>query len=177
MYERNGYKSAATVAKLLVDIVSKNGNMLLSVPLRADGTPDEKELAIMKEFGAWMKVNSEGIVKTRPWKIFGEGPIANADIKINAQGFNDGQYTKAGADEIRFTQTEKYLYVATLAWPENSTVSVKALASGSPLFTAAIKSVELLGYGKVKFRRTDEALIISLPERLNNIMPVMRIKK
>ena len=177
VYERNGYKSAATVAKLLIDIVSKNGNMLLSVPLRADGTPDEKELAIMREFGAWMKVNSEGIVKTRPWKIFGEGPIANADIKINAQGFNDGEYTKAGAEEIRFTQTEKYLYVAALAWPENGTVSVKALANASPLYTDAIKSVELLGYGKVNFQRTDEALIISLPEKLNNIMPVMRIKK
>lgn len=176
-YERNGYKSAATVAKLLVDIVSKNGNMLLSVPLRADGTPDEKELAIMKEFGAWMKINSESIVKTRPWKIFGEGPIANADIKINAQGFNDGQYTKAGADEIRFTQTEKALYITALAWPENKTITVKALAAESDLYPVAIKSVELLGYGKVKFTRTKEALIVTLPEKQNNIMPVLKIKK
>ena len=177
IYERNGYKSAATVAKLLVDIVSKNGNMLLSVPLRADGTPDEKELAIMKEFGAWMKINSESIVKTRPWKIFGEGPIANADIKINAQGFNDGQYTKAGADEIRFTQTEKALYVTALAWPESKTIKVKSLAEASDLYPAAIKSVELLGYGKVKFERTKEALFVTLPEKQNNIMPVLKIKK
>ena len=176
-YQRNGYKNAHTVAKLLVDIVSKNGNMLLSVPLRADGTPDEKELAIMKEFGAWMKVNSESIVKTRPWKIFGEGPIANADIKINAQGFNDGQYTKAGADEIRFTQTEKYLYVTPLAWPENHTVTVKALATGSDLYPAVIKTIELLGYGKVSFTRTTDVLTITLPEKMNNIMPVLKIKK
>ena len=176
-YQRNGYKNAHTVAKLLVDIVSKNGNMLLSVPLRADGTPDEKELAIMKEFGAWMKVNSESIVKTRPWKIFGEGPIANADIKINAQGFNDGQYTKAGADEIRFTQTEKYLYVTPLAWPENHTVTVKALATGSDLYPAVIKTIELLGYGKVSFTRTADVLTITLPEKMNNIMPVLKIKK
>ena len=176
-YQRNGYKSAHTVAKLLVDIVSKNGNMLLSVPLRADGTPDEKELAIMKEFGAWMKVNSESIVKTRPWKVFGEGPIANADIKINAQGFNDGQYTNAGANEIRFTQTEKALYVTALAWPENHTVSVKSLAEGSNLYPTAIKSVELLGYGKVKYERTKDALVVTLPEKLNNIMPVLKVKK
>ena len=176
-YERNHYKSAHTIAKLLVDIVSKNGNMLLSVPLRADGTPDEKELAIMKEFGAWMKINSESIVKTRPWTIFGEGPIANADIKINAQGFNDGQYTKAGADEIRFNQTEKYLYVTPLAWPENSAVTVKALAEGSQYFPTGIKTVELLGYGKVKFERTKDALVVSLPKKTNNIMPVLRIKK
>ena len=176
VYERNGYKSAHTVAKLLVDIVSKNGNMLLSVPLRADGTPDEKELAIMKEFGAWMKVNSEAIVKTRPWKVFGEGPIANADIKINDQGFNDGQYTKAGSEEIRFTQTEKALYVTALAWPENHTLTIKSLADGSSLYPAAIKSVELLGYGKVKFERTQDALVVTLPEKLNNIMPALKIK-
>ena len=177
VYERNGYKSAATVAKLLVDIVSKNGNMLLSVPLRADGTPDEKEIAIMKEFGAWMKINSESIVKTRPWKIFGEGPIADADIQINAQGFNDGQYTKAGANEIRFTQTEKNLYVSALEWPENKTINVKSLAEGSTLYPEKIKSVELLGYGKVAFTRTSDALVVSLPEKLNNIMPVLKIKK
>ena len=176
-YQRNGYKSAHTVAKLLVDIVSKNGNMLLSVPLRADGTPDEKELAIMKEFGAWMKVNSESIVKTRPWKVFGEGPIANADIKINAQGFNDGQYTNAGANEIRFTQTEKNLYVTALAWPQNHTITVKSLSEGSDLYPAPIKSVELLGYGKVKYERTKEALVVTLPDKLNNIMPVLKIKK
>ena len=176
-YENNRYKSAHTVAKLLVDIVSKNGNMLLNVPLRADGTPDEKELAIMKEFGAWMKINGESIYKTRPWKVFGEGPIANADIKINAQGFNDGQYTKAGAEEIRFNQTEKFLYVTALAWPENHTISVKSLSEGNPLYPEKIKSVELLGYGKVKFERTAEALIVTLPEKLNNIMPVLKIKK
>ena len=176
-YKNGWYKSAATIAKLLVDIVSKNGNMLLSVPLRADGTPDEKEIAIMKEFGAWMKINSESIVKTRPWKIFGEGPIADADIQINAQGFNDGQYTKAGANEIRFTQTEKNLYVSALEWPENKTINVKSLAEGSTLYPEKIKSVELLGYGKVKFTRTSDALVVSLPEKLNNIMPVLKIKK
>ena len=176
-YERNHYKNAHTIAKLLVDIVSKNGNMLLSVPLRADGTPDEKELAIMKEFGAWMKVNSEAIYKTRPWKIFGEGPIANADIKINDQGFNDGQYIKAGSEEIRFTQTEKNLYLAALGWPSDRTLRVKSLAEGSTLFPAHIKQVELLGYGKVQFERTKEALIVHLPEPTNKIMPVLRIKK
>jgi len=177
VYQNNHYKSAATIAKLLVDIVSKNGNMLLSVPLRADGTPDEKEIAIMKEFGAWMNINKESIVKTRPWKIFGEGPIANADIKINAQGFNDGQYTKAGAEEIRFTQSKdgKTIYVTALAWPEDMTIRVKALSEGSPLCPAKIKKVELLGYGKVKYARTPDAMTIHLPKALNAIMPVVKI--
>lgn len=176
-YKADRYKSAASVAKLLVDIVSKNGNMLLSVPLRADGTPDEKEIAILKEFGAWMKVNSESIVKTRPWKIFGEGPIAESDIQLNNQGFNDSKYTKADASEIRFTQTDRHLYITPLSWPADNTVSVKSLSSNSELFPSKIKTVELLGYGKVKFERNDDALVINLPEKTNNIMPVLRIKK
>ena len=117
--------------------------------------------------------------------FFGEGPIANADIKINAQGFNDGQYTKAGADEIRFTQApspsgkagDGALYITPLAWPKNHTVTIKALAAGSDLFTSPIKTIELLGYGKVKFTRTNDALIVTLPEPTNNIMPVLKIKK
>lgn len=106
IYENNGYKSAANVVKLLMDVVSKNGNLLLSVPLRADGTFDEKEEAILNEFGDWMNINKEAIYDTRPWKVFGEGPIASADIKINAQGFNEGSYGQATAQEIRFTQTK-----------------------------------------------------------------------
>lgn len=169
-YEHGRYKSAATVVKLLVDIVSKNGNMLLSVPLRADGTFDEKEEAILKEFGAWMKVNKESIVGTRPWRTFGEGPIADSDIAINAQGFNDGQYTKAGADEIRFTSKGNVIYATALAWPDNMTVNIRSLA------TEKIKSIELLGYGKVKFTQTNDKLTVPLPKKVNTIAPVLKIR-
>jgi len=177
IYRDGSYKSAASVAKLLVDIVSKNGNLLLSVPLRSDGTPDEKEVAILREFGAWMKINSESIVKTRPWKKFGEGPVADADIKVNGHGFNDENYTNAGSDEIRFTQNSEYLYVSALAWPKKKKMEVKSLASGSTLFPGVIDKVELLGYGDLNFIRTEDALTVILPEtRLNDIMPVLRIR-
>ncbi len=76
IYERDRYKSVRTVVHMLIDIVSKNGNMLLSVPQRGDGSIDEKERKILEEIAAWMVVNSEGIYGTRPWKIFGEGPVA-----------------------------------------------------------------------------------------------------
>lgn len=171
-YKNNHYKSAATVVKLLVDIVSKNGNMLLSIPLRADGTFDEKEEAILKEFAAWMKVNKESIIATRPWKKFGEGPIADSTIEINAQGFNDGNYTKAGSDEIRFTQSKdgRTIYATALAWPKNMTMTVKSLAAEN------IKSIELLGYGKVKYTKTADALVVNLPAKVNTIAPVLKIK-
>ena len=74
IYDRKGYKSAASVVRMLADIVSKNGNLMLSVPLRRDGQPDEEEIEIVKEIGAWLKVNGEAIYATRPWKIYGEGP-------------------------------------------------------------------------------------------------------
>lgn len=178
IYNNNGYKSAANVAKLLIDIVSKNGNLLLSVPLRADGTYDEKEEKILNEFGEWMNINKEAIYDTRPWKVFGEGPIAEADIRINAQGFNEGAYSRATAQEIRFTQTEKNLYATVLAWPEDNSIMIKSLASESKLHSKKIKKVELLGYGSVKFERTAQGLKVELPEgRLNDIAPVLKIKK
>ena len=178
IYENNWYKSAADVVKLLVDIVSKNGNLLLSVPLRADGTFDEKEEKILNEFGEWMNINKEAIFYTRPWEVFGEGPIAEADIKINAQGFNEGAYSKATAQEIRFTQTKKALYATVLAWPEDGKVVIKSLSANQKLYSGRIKKVELLGYGNLDFIRTSEGLQINLPEKkLNNIAPVLKIRK
>ena len=178
IYQNNGYKSASSVVKLLVDIVSKNGNLLLSVPLRADGTFDEKEEKILNEFGAWMNVNKEAIYDTHPWKVFGEGPIADSDIKINAQGFNEGSYTNATAAEKRFTQTNKALYVTMLAWPKESKVTIKSLALGNALYPQKIKQVELLGYGKIPFSRTHEGLTVTLPSKHSDkIAPVIKIKK
>lgn len=178
IYENNGYKSAEYVVKLLVDIVSKNGNLLLSVPLRADGTFDEKEKKILDEFGEWMNINKESIYDTRPWVIFGEGPIADSDISINAQGFNEWAYGNATSQEIRFTQTGKYLYATALSWPEENKVVIKSLAENGDLFNRKIKKVELLGYGKVAFSRTDKGLVITLPEDANRLIaPVFKIRK
>ena len=178
IYENNWYKSAADVVKLLVDIVSKNGNLLLSVPLRADGTFDEKEEKTLNEFGDWMNINKEAILDTRPWEIFGEGPIAEADIKINAQGFNEGSYSKATAQEIRFTQTKKDLYATVLAWPTEKQILIKSLSDESKLVPGKISRVELLGYGKVPFTRTDKGLLINMPDKqINKIAPVFKIKK
>ena len=92
---------------MLVDIVSKNGNLLLSIPLRADGTYDEKEAVVLDDLEAWMTVNGESIFGTRPWKVFGEGPVAEKSIALNAQGFNDGQYSNMDYRDIRFNQKGK----------------------------------------------------------------------
>lgn len=178
IYKNDRYKSAAQVIKMLADVVSKNGNLLLSIPLRGDGTFDDKEEKIIAGIGEWMQVNGEAIYSTRSWHKFGEGPIAESDIKINAQGFNEGAYTKATSEEIRFTQTPKHLYAISLAWPEDGMIKVKSLAAGSSLHKSKIKSVELLGYGKVKFTRDGEGLKVTLPDDApRSVAPVLRIRK
>ncbi len=177
IYERGAYKSAATVVKQLVDIVSKNGNLLLSVPLRADGTYDEKEAAILDDLEAWMTVNGESIFGTRPWVKFGEGPVAEKAIALNAQGFNDGQYSNMDARDIRFNQTKKYLYVTAMGWPKEGQLLIKSLAKGNKNLKKRIKSVTLLGYGELEASQTAEGLVVKLPTPVNKIVPVLRINK
>ena len=87
--------------------MSKNGNLLLSIPLRADGTYDEKESQILDDLEAWMTVNGESIFGTRPWVRFGEGPVAEEDIKINAQGFDDSKFAGMDWRDIRFNQNRQ----------------------------------------------------------------------
>ena len=177
IYERGGYKKAADVIKQLVDIVSKNGNLLLSVPLRADGTYDEKEAAVLDGIEAWMNVNKESIFGTRPWVKFGEGPVAEKDINMNGPGFNDGQYTGMTSADIRFNQTKKHLSVTPMGWPEGGKLVVKSLAKGNPHFRKSITKVELLGYGKIKAKQTAEGLEVQLTSPTNDIAPVLKIAK
>lgn len=162
VYDENRYKSADKVIRLLVDIVSKNGNMLLNVPVRGDGTIDEKELKVVEEIGEWMKINSEGIYDTRPWKIYGEGPSVETANPINAQGFNEGKI-KYGADDVRFTVNKNVVYAFLMDKPKGNKVILKSLAAGNKLSAKKIKKVDLLGYGKVAFKQLSNGLEIQLP--------------
>ena len=155
--------------------MSKNGNLLLSIPLRADGTYDEKEAAILDDLEAWMGANGESIFGTRPWVTFGEGPVAEKAIKLNAQGFNDGQYSNMDYRDIRFNQTKKHLYVTAMGWPEDGRLVIKSLAKGNKHFKKDISSVHLLGYGQLKAQQTADGLVVNLPKACNKIAPVLRI--
>ncbi|MCH5223246.1 MAG: alpha-L-fucosidase [Muribaculaceae bacterium] len=174
IYENNWYKSASQVVKLLADVVSKNGNLLLNIPLRGDGTFDEKEYEILLELRNWMNQNGEAIYATRPWIKFGEGPIADADIKINAQGFNEDAYTKASSSEIRFTTKGDDLYAIALGWPENGIIEIKSVS----LDNFPTYNIELLGYGPVKFSQDGKGVRVKLPkEKTNQIAPVLKLMK
>jgi alpha-L-fucosidase len=166
VYDNKGYKSARTVIHTLADIVSKNGNLLLSVPLRGDGTIDAAELAIVEGIASWMQHNSEAIFGTRPWKIYGEGPAIETAAPLTAQGFNEGKGKPFGPEDIRFTTKADSLYAIVLGTPADGKVRIKSLASGSPHYLTEITRVELLGYGPVNIERTAEALVVQLPDNL-----------
>ncbi len=174
VYNNNGYKSASTVIKMLVDIVSKNGNLLLSIPIRGNGSIDEKELAVLNGIKAWMDINSESIYETRPWTTFGEGPTADAANPINNQGFNEGMnYT---AEDVRFVQKDGYVYATVMGWPSGTQMTLKSLSSVSPYYTGKIKSVQILGTGDVNYTCTKEGLNVTLPStRPNQIAFVIKV--
>ncbi len=155
------YKSATTVLTMLADIVSKNGNLLLNLPPRPDGSLDDDELAILSQLADWMKVNAEAIFGTRPWKIFGEGPTKTKGGKFGED--NEKFYT---AEDIRFTTKGGSLFAIALGWPENGRIAIKSLGRDAGLLAQDPEEVRLLGHAApIAFRREPQALVVELPER------------
>jgi alpha-L-fucosidase len=147
---------------MLTDIVSKNGNLMLNIPLRGDGSIDEKEEAFIAGFTAWMDINSEGIFATRRWKVYGEGPSTTAPPP-HPYGPPGPPYT---AEDIRFTQKGDAVYAFVGAWPESRIVKIKSLGTGSA-FSGGAKAtnISLLGYGgKLSWTQDEQALSVNLPE-------------
>ncbi len=164
VFDRHSYKSAKTVIHNLADIVSKNGNMLLNVPVRGDGTIDSDERAIVEEIATWMKDNGESIFGTRSWKIFGEGPAQKSAAALTAQGFNESGGKPFSSLDFRFTTKGNLLYAIALGWPKNGKALIKSLSKGSQLRTEPVNRVELLGLGELKFKQQPEGLEVILPE-------------
>lgn len=178
VYDNNRYKSAKTVVHMLIDIISKNGNMLLSVPMRGDGTIDDKEEAILNDIAAWMDVNKEGVFGTRPWIVFGEGPVAEASNPLHAQGFNEGKHKPYTAEDIRFVTKDNTLYAHILAWPEDDQLIIKSLSQNNTYCKGTIKNIQLLGTDEnISFQRSDEGLRITLPNKMkpNDISFTLKI--
>jgi alpha-L-fucosidase len=166
VFERHGYKTPAMVIPMLVDIVSKNGNLMLSVPVRADGTIDEDEARTVSGIGAWLKVNGEAIYGTRPWKIYGEGPSTTAVAETNRLGgIRDVGSKPFTAEDIRFTTKGAALYAIVMGWPTNGLVKIPSLGSDSPYWQGKVQSVKLLGSpGRLKWDRDSTGLSVILPK-------------
>ena len=169
VFEKHQYKSAASVIRMLADIVSKNGNLMLNVPLQRDGQPDTDEIKIVSEIGAWLKVNGEAIYATRPWKIYGEGPSTQSSEKGRFDGQADVSKQPFTAEDIRFTQSKdgKTLYAIVLEIPADGKVTITSLGTDVANWPSKISDVRLVGGGKLKITRNESGLHISLPEKFD----------
>jgi alpha-L-fucosidase len=153
------YKSAKKVIDMLVDIVSKNGNLLLNFPLPNSGQLDLEEMQTLDGITNWMAVNSEGIYSTRPWKIYGEGPGTKV---LAGAGMNENKKPDLGAADVRFTAKGNVLYAFVQGWPGREAV-VESLSAG-PQQTSKIESIQLLGSNEnLQFKQDVAALRVALP--------------
>jgi alpha-L-fucosidase len=153
------YKTVDSIVDDLVDIVSKNGSLLLNIGPRPDGTIPEAEEAMLREIGRWLAVNGEAIYATRPFAVFGEGPTA-----IVEGPFGDEKRQAFTSEDVRFTTRGGELYAIVLDWPAGGRVTIKTLAEGSPQMADAIASVALLGAtDAVRWSRDRAGLHVELP--------------
>ena len=141
---------------MLVDVVSKNGNLLLNVGPKPDGTIPEEAQRILREVGSWLKVNGEAIYGSRPWTRFGEGPT-----EVAGGSFHEGKTKPYTAEDFRFTTAGGYFMPSSLGWPESGEVVVHSVGS-----EVRVKGVRLLGSGeRVSFTQDAQGLHLRVPGR------------
>jgi alpha-L-fucosidase len=155
--EHDTFKTPEFVIHQLIDIVSKNGNLLMNIGPRSDGTVPDEVQQVLLSVGAWLKVNGDAIYGTRAWKTYGEGPA-----KVVGGSFNDTKASDYTAEDFRFTSKGSTLYAIEMAWPTSAEAIIHALGkSGAGLKVA---SVTLLGSeGAVKFEQQVDGLHLHLP--------------
>jgi alpha-L-fucosidase len=164
------YKRAEDIIGDLVDIVSKNGALLLNIGPRPDGTIPEPEQAILLAIGRWLHVNGEAIYGTRPWKVYGEGPT-----EVVGGSFNDTKRAAFTAEDMRFTTKDGALYAITLGTPTDE-ITIRSLATHLRLWTQPVTEVHLLGHdAPLPFTHTDRGLTVTLPARFEGAL-VVRVR-
>jgi alpha-L-fucosidase len=156
--QNDTFKSPEFVIHQLIDIVSKNGNLLLNIGPRSDGTIPEEVQQVLRNVGSWLKINGDAIYGTSPWTIYGEGPT-----KVTEGAFHDTDIHPYTAEDFRFTKKGDVLYAIELGWPSNREAVIHSLGSGAEDHSK-IASVVLLGSAsKLKFEQRDDGLHIHLP--------------
>ena len=140
---------------MLVDIISKNGTMLLNVLQKPDGSIDAETRFILEELAKWFPVCGEAVYGTRPWRVFGEG-----DTRVTIDGFRE-EKTQWNASDFRFTKKGNTLYAFLMQTPENRVAVIKSLTEAEQ-----VRKVKLLGAGNVEFSQNFGVLTVKLPENM-----------
>jgi alpha-L-fucosidase len=153
------YKPVNRLVDDLVDIVSKNGCLLLNIGPRADGTIPEHEQEMLREIGRWLSINGEAIYGTRPWTVYGEGPTGTATGHLS-----ENKNKAFTARDIRFTTKDEAIYAIALDWPEDGKLGIAKLGTGES--DMQISSVQLLGSdARLSWERNDAGLRVTLPDK------------
>jgi alpha-L-fucosidase len=152
------YMKPGLVVDKIIDIVSKNGNMLLNIPIKADGTLDKEAIDLLNNVGEWFDVNGEAIYGTRPWYMYGEGKN-----KIDAHDLESSLTPK----DFRYTTKDGYLYAFVMDWPkkhQNPVVLPNLTIMNTRV--SEVTSVELLGHNeKVLWENHGDGLHVTFPEK------------
>jgi len=161
--ENQDYKTATDIVGDLVDIVSKNGALLLNIGPKSDGTIPEPEKAILRDIGGWLARNGEAIYGTRSWVVFGEGPT-----KIAEGAFTDTHRSAFTPQDIRFTEKDRVIFATLLKCPEDGHVLITSLGAkrpaGAKVGTGRVTGVTLLdGSVPLLFDETEIGLKTDLP--------------
>jgi alpha-L-fucosidase len=160
IYENHQYRTAKSMIHLLADVVSKNGNLLLSIPLPGHGKLDDDELGFLDELGAWVAINGEAIYSSRPWRVYGEGTSDSTGVSLYR-----GSLPPFVNGDMRFTTRGDTLYAIALAWPEDGKLVIRSLASDSPHHRGEVARVGLLGgASNLNWSRDADGLTVTLPQ-------------
>ena len=158
--DNNNFRPCEDLVRDLVDIVSKNGCLLLNVGPKPDGTFTEEATAVLRGIGQWLKVNGESIYGTRPWRTYGEGPT-----QIVEGQFSDRIKKNFTSSDFRFTQGAGYLYATALVRSEDGVYRIRSPgqrdASRIANFSGIIRKVEALGVGEVTWERCEDCLTVN----------------
>lgn len=160
------YKTSGEIICTLADVVSKNGNLLLNIGPKADGSIPDEDKRILKDLGQWMKVNGEAIKGARVWRKSEEG-----STKTTEGQFSDQKEQVFTTEDYRFTVNHGNIYAIALKSPGDGRFLIKSLADSRnqdlPEFHGIISGVDILGYrGRLKWRVDERGLSVlsDLPE-------------
>ena len=168
-----GYYSTKAVLHSLFDRVSKNGNLLLNISPKADGSIPEEQQNILLGMGDWLSRYGEAIYETRVWEKYGEGPTEMGSGHFHEDGAKFSEPVEGTVEDIRFTRSKdgKYLYAICMGWPENDNkFSIRSLSADSLDLSTQLEGIALMGKDNkdlipVKYLQTSEGLIVEAPAK------------